>query len=148
MAGTTRYDLPGRYCSRPLGLVSLVYGFTKASQDGWTSAPTPAFLSIAFVLLTTFVVIELRSQNPLLPLRVVSERSRGGSFLASFLLGAGLFAMFVFLSYYMQSVLHYSALKAGVAFLPFAVGVIVAAAASSALCRGSDHECRWPRVCW
>ena len=90
---------------------------------------------VAFVLLTTFVLIEVRSKNPILPIRVVAERSRGGSFLASFLLGAGLFAMFVFLSYYMQSVLHYSALKAGVAFLPFAVGVIVAATASSAIVR-------------
>ena len=63
----------------------------------------------------------------MLPLRVVAERNRGGSFLASLLTGAGLFAMFVFLSYYMQGVLHYSALKAGVAFLPFAGGIIVAA---------------------
>jgi predicted MFS family arabinose efflux permease len=63
----------------------------------------------------------------------VAERNRGGSFLASFLVGAGLFAMFVFLSYYMQGVLHYSALKAGVAFLPFAGGIIVAAGASSSL---------------
>jgi EmrB/QacA subfamily drug resistance transporter len=132
VTGTTRYDLPGALTST-LGLVSLVYGFTKASLDGWTSAPTLTFLCIAFVLLTIFVIIEFRSKNPLLPMRVVAERSRGGSFLASFLLGAGLFAMFVFLSYYMQSVLHYSALKAGVAFLPFAVGVIVAAAASSAI---------------
>jgi EmrB/QacA subfamily drug resistance transporter len=130
--GTTRYDLPGAFLST-LGLVSLVYGFTKASSDGWASGPTLTFLSIAVVLLVTFVVVEARSSHPLLPLRVVAERNRGGSFLASFLLGAGLFAMFVFLSYYMQTVLHYSALKAGVAFLPFAAGVIVAAAASSSI---------------
>ncbi len=130
--GTTRYDLPGALLST-LGLVSLVYGFTKASTDGWASAPTLTFLSIAIVLLAAFVIVEARSSHPLLPLRVVAERNRGGSFLASFLLGAGLFAMFVFLSYYMQTVLHYSALKAGVAFLPFAAGVIVAAAASTSI---------------
>jgi EmrB/QacA subfamily drug resistance transporter len=128
--GTTRYDLPGALLSTA-GLVCLVYGFTKASTDGWASGPTLALLSVAVVLLIAFVVVEARSSHPLLPLRVVTERNRGGSFLATFLLGAGLFAMFVFLSYYMQTVLHYSALKAGVAFLPFAVGIIVAAGASS-----------------
>jgi EmrB/QacA subfamily drug resistance transporter len=130
--GRTRYDIPGALLST-FGLVSLVYGFTKANSDGWASAPTLTFLSIAIVLLVTFVVVETRTKNPLLPLRVVGERNRGGSFLASFLLGAGLFAMFVFLSYYMQTVLHYSALKAGIAFLPFAVGIIVAATASSGI---------------
>jgi predicted MFS family arabinose efflux permease len=113
--------------------VSLVYGFTKASSDGWAAAQTLTFLGIAVVLLVAFVVVETRASHPLLPLRVVSERNRGGSFLASFLLGAGLFAMFVFLSYYMQTVLDYSALKAGVAFLPFAVGLILAATASSSV---------------
>jgi EmrB/QacA subfamily drug resistance transporter len=130
--GTTRYDLPGALLSTS-GLVSLVYGFTKASSDGWGSPVTVTLLSVAVALLVAFVVVETRSSHPLLPLRVVAERNRGGSYLASFLLGAGLFAMFVFLSYYMQGVLHYSALKAGIAFLPFAVGIVVAAAASSSL---------------
>jgi EmrB/QacA subfamily drug resistance transporter len=131
-AGTTRYDVPGALLAT-LGLVSLVYGFTKASTDGWASGPTLTLLSIAVVLLGTFVVVESRATHPLLPLRVVTERNRGGAFLASFLMGAGLFAMFVFLSYYMQTVLHYSALKAGVAFLPFAAGLILAATASTAI---------------
>ncbi len=132
ISGTTRYDIPGALLST-LGLVSLVYGFTKASLDGWGSSTTLTFLAAAVVLLTAFVAVEARSSHPLLPLRVVLERNRGGSFLASFLLGAGLFAMFVFLSYYMQTVLHYSALKAGVAFLPFALGVIIGATASAAI---------------
>jgi EmrB/QacA subfamily drug resistance transporter len=130
--GSTRYDVPGALLST-LGLVSLVYGFTKASSDGWAAAQTLTFLGIAIVLLVAFVVVETRASHPLLPLRVVAERNRGGSFLASFLLGAGLFAMFVFLSYYMQTVLDYSALRAGVAFLPFAVGLILAATASSSV---------------
>jgi EmrB/QacA subfamily drug resistance transporter len=130
--GRTRYDVPGALLST-LGLVSLVYGFTKASSDGWAAAPTLILLCTAVVLLGAFVLVETRTSHPLLPLRVVAERNRGGSFLASFLLGAGLFAMFVFLSYYMQTVLHYSALKAGVAFLPFAAGIIVSAGASSAI---------------
>jgi predicted MFS family arabinose efflux permease len=130
--GTTRYDIPGAVLSTA-GLVGLVYGFTKAESDGWTSTPTLVLLSVAVVLLVLFVIQETRSTHPLLPLRVVAERNRGGSFLATLLLGAGLFAMFVFLSYYLQSVLNYSALKAGIAFLPFAVGIIVAAGASTAL---------------
>ena len=130
--GTTRYDVPGALLSTG-GLVCLVYGFTKANTDGWAAAPTLILISVAAVLLTTFVVVEARSSHPLLPLRVVAERNRGGSYLATLLTGAGLFAMFVFLSYYLQQVLHYSALKAGLAFLPFAVGIIVAAGGSSAL---------------
>ena len=130
--GTTRYDLPGAFLSTA-GLVSLVYGFTKAISDGWAAAPTLTFLAVGIALLLAFVFVETRSSHPLLPIRVVAERNRGGSFLASFLLGAGLFAMFVFLSYYMQGVLHYSALKAGIAFLPFAIGIVVGAGASSAL---------------
>jgi predicted MFS family arabinose efflux permease len=111
----------------------LVYGFTKAVTDGWTSVPTLILISVATVLLVAFVAVEYRSRNPLLPLRVVAERNRGGSYLATLLTGAGLFAMFVFLSYYFQQVLHYSAVKAGVAFLPFGAGIILAAGASSSL---------------
>ncbi len=130
--GTTRYDIPGAVLSTA-GLVALVYGFTKAASDGWGATSTIILLVVAGVLLVGFVVLETRSSHPLLPLRVVAERNRGGSYLATLLVGAGLFAMFVFLSYYLQSVLGYSALKAGLAFLPFAAGVIVAATASSAL---------------
>jgi predicted MFS family arabinose efflux permease len=114
-------------------LVCLVYCFTKADLDGWTSSVTLTLLAVAVVLLVAFVVVEARSSHPLLPLRVVMERNRGGSYLATLLTGAGLFAMFVFVSYYLQEVLGYSALKAGVAFLPFAAGVVVAAGASTAL---------------
>jgi MFS family permease len=130
--GATRYDIPGAVLSTA-GLVSLVYGFTKAATDGWRSATTLSLLAIALVLIVAFVVVEARSSHPLLPLRVLADRNRGGSYLATLLTGAGLFAMFVFLSYYFQQVLHYSALKAGVAFLPFAAGIILAAGASSAL---------------
>jgi EmrB/QacA subfamily drug resistance transporter len=130
--GTTRYDIPGAVLSTA-GLVSLVYGFTKADTDGWVSVPALTLISAAVVLLVTFVVVESRSSHPLLPLRVVTERNRAGAYLATLLTGAGLFAMFVFLSYYLQQVLHYSALKAGLAFLPFAAGIIVAAGLSSTL---------------
>jgi len=130
--GTTRYDVLGAVLSTA-GLVTLVYGFTKAESDGWGATTTMVLLTTAVVLLAVFVVLEARSNHPLLPLRVVTERNRAGAYLASLLTGAGLFAMFVFLSYYLQSVLHYSALKAGIAFLPFAAGIILSATASSVL---------------
>jgi len=131
-SGNTRYDLPGAALST-FGLVSLVYGFTKADSDGWASTPTLILLGAAAVLLIAFILVEWRSSHPLLPMRVVADRNRGGAFLASMLTGAGLFAMFVFLSYYLQEVLHYSAFKAGVAFLPFAAGIVLAAIASTLL---------------
>jgi EmrB/QacA subfamily drug resistance transporter len=131
-SGTTHYDIPGALLSTG-GLVSLVYGFTKAVTDGWSSATTLTLIAGGVILLAAFVVVEARSASPLLPLRVVAERNRGGSYLASLLLVVGLFAMFIFVSYYMQQILHYSAAKAGVAFLPFALGVIVAAGATTNL---------------
>ena len=131
-SGTTRYDIPGVLLSTA-GLVSLVYGFTKAVTDGWSSTPTFALIAVGVSLLAAFVVVEAHSASPLLPLRVVLERNRGGAYLAALLNVVGLFAMFIFVSYYMQQILHYSAAEAGVAFLPFALGVVVAAAASTNL---------------
>ena len=131
-SGRTRYDVPGAVVVTA-GLVALVYGFTVATTHGWGSASTLTYLVIGGLLLAAFVVIERRSRTPLLPMRVVLDRNRAGSFISSFLAGAGLFGMFLFLSYYLQGTLHYSALKAGFAFLPFSGGVIVAAALASRL---------------
>ena len=128
--GNTSYDIPGAV-TVTAGLVSLVYGFTQAAQNGWTSASTLSFLGLAVVLLAAFVTIELRAKNPLLPMRVVLDRTRGGSFLSSLMVGSGLMGMFLFLTYYFQENLGYSALKTGFAFLPFSAGIILAAGASS-----------------
>ena len=130
--GKTGYDIPGVVLATG-GVVSLVFGFTKAVTDGWTSTPTLSLISVAVLLLVGFVVVEARSPHPLLPLRVVLERNRGGSFLTTLLLIVGLFAMFIFVSYYLQQILHYSAAKSGLAFLPFAAGVVVASGASTSL---------------
>ncbi len=131
-SGEARYDLPGAL-TVTAGLVALVYGFTVAAEDGWSDPRTLGLLIGSVVLLVAFVVIEARSSAPLLPLRVVLERNRGGSFLASLLTGAGLFAMFLFLTYYFQQTLGYSALKSGFAFLPFSGGIIVSAGLASQL---------------
>ncbi|MEU8812955.1 MFS transporter [Actinoplanes sp. NPDC048796] len=130
--GNTHYDLPGALTSTA-GLVALVYGFTKASEDGWDSPTTIGFLVAAVLLLVAFVVIELRSSHPLLPMRVILDRNRGGSFLAALLIGSGLFGVFLFLTFYLQITLGYSALMTGVAFLPFTLGIILGAGVSAQL---------------
>ncbi|MET0424358.1 MAG: MFS transporter [Actinoplanes sp.] len=124
--GSTRYDLPGALTST-LGLVALVYGFTKASEDGWGSTTTIGYLVLAAALLAAFVFIELRSSHPLLPMRVILNSNRAGAYLTALLIGAGLFGMFLFLTFYLQATLGYSALRTGVAFLPFTVGIILGA---------------------
>ena len=131
-SGNTSYDIPGA-ATVTGGLVALVYGFTLAARDSWTSQNTLFFLAIATVLLVAFVVVEVRSNNPLLPMRIVLDRNRGGSYLAAFLVGSGLLGMFLFLTYYFQGTLGYSALKAGFAFLPFSMGIILAAGVASKL---------------
>jgi EmrB/QacA subfamily drug resistance transporter len=124
------YDVPGAITATG-GLLALVYGFTRADVVGWTSSSTLTWIAVGLVLLVAFVVIERYSSSPLLPLRVVLERSRGGSFLASMLSGIALFATFLFLTYFLQVTLGYSAIKCGFAFLPFSVGIVVGAGLAS-----------------
>jgi len=130
--GDTKYDLPGAVTSTG-GLVALVYGFTKASTDGWGAPITVGMLVAAAVLLVSFVVIETRSAHPLLPMRVILDRNRGGAFLAALLIGVGLFGVFLFLTFYLQVTLGYSALMTGVAFLPFTFGIVAGAGVSAQL---------------
>ncbi|MGW6194704.1 MFS transporter [Kribbella sp. NPDC055110] len=131
--GGSSYDVPGAILGTA-GLVALVYGFTQAAKTGvgWLSVEVISYLVGAVILLVTFVLVELRTTSPLLPMRVVLDRNRGGSYLASLLVFAGLFAMFLFLSYYFQYNLGYSALKSGIAFLPFSIGIIVTSGVVSA----------------
>lgn len=124
------YDVPGAVTSTA-GLLALVYGFARAESHGWGSGATLTFVALGVGLLSLFMWIERRSANPLLPLRVLADRNRGGSFISSLLVGISLFAMFLFLTYYFQQVLGYSALRAGFAFLPFSIGIIAGATLSS-----------------
>jgi EmrB/QacA subfamily drug resistance transporter len=124
--GNTKYDIPGALTSTG-GLAALVYGFNKANTDGWSSATTLGLLGVGVALLVAFILIEVRTSHPLLPMRVILDRNRGGSFLSSLLMGVGLFGVFIFLTYYMQQILGYSALKSGFAFLPFTVAVVAGA---------------------
>ncbi|OEV05174.1 MFS transporter [Streptomyces oceani] len=116
-------DLPGVVLSI-VGLVSLVYGFTRAESEGWTEGGTIAVFAAAAVLLASFVVVESRVRAPLLPLRVVLDRNRGGVYLSIGMATVGMFGLFLFLTYYLQVVQGYSPVKTGLAFLPMVVGMI------------------------
>jgi len=116
------------------GLFALVFGFSHANTAGWSNDITIGFLMAAAVLLVAFVVLEQRVTNPLLPMRVIIDRNRGGAFLAMFAAAAGMFAVFLFLTYYLQQSLGYSAVMTGVAFLPLTgVLVVVAGVATTVL---------------
>jgi EmrB/QacA subfamily drug resistance transporter len=132
--GDRRFDVPGVLLSA-LGLVSLVYGFSKAAEAGvgWGDPVTITLLAAAAVLLVGFVLYERRASHPLLPLRIVLDRNRGGSYLVFLLVGAGLFAIFLFLTFYFQQSLGYSPLESGFAFLPFSGGIILGAGIVSQL---------------
>ena len=130
--GDRTYDIPG-VISATAGLFALVYGFSRAASHGWGNSFTLTLFGLAIVFLVTFVVIEVKAPNPMMPLRVVTDRNRGGSYLGSMFVGAGLFSMFLFLGLYLQVVLGYSPLKSGFAFLPFTLGVIVFAGVASQL---------------
>jgi EmrB/QacA subfamily drug resistance transporter len=132
-----KLDLPGAVLGT-LGLLGLVYGFSRAGADGWTDQWTLASLIGGAVVLAVFVLVESRMADPLLPFRVFTNRTRGASYAAMFLAPAAMFAMFYFLSQYIQNVMDYSPIKAGVAFLPFCAGIVVAAGLSSNLINRVD----------
>jgi EmrB/QacA subfamily drug resistance transporter len=120
------------------GIALLVYGLSKAATgpDGvshWGDAQVLASLAAAVVLLVSFVLIERRSSRPLLPMRVLADRNRSGAYLIMLCVATGLFALFFFLTLFIQDVLGYSAVRTGIAYLPFAVGVVVASALASQL---------------
>ena len=115
------------------GLLALVYGIVKAQEKGWASLHTVGFFALALVLLVAFVVIERRSAEPLVRLGIFRVRTVRAANVVMFLVAAGLFAMFFFNTLYLQRVLGYSALKAGLAFLPFTFGIIVGAGLSQGL---------------
>jgi EmrB/QacA subfamily drug resistance transporter len=103
------------------GLVALVYGCTKAVTLGWSSTEVLSLFALSAALLALFVLREARTSSPLLPLRIVRDRVRGGSYAAVGLALAGMFGAYLFLTYYLQVVLRYTPLQAGVAFLPITV---------------------------
>ncbi|MDP1720237.1 MAG: MFS transporter [Candidatus Nanopelagicaceae bacterium] len=130
--GDRSYDVPG-VLTATAGLFSLVYAFTLAATDGWLDGRTLMFFFIAAFFLTVFIVIEQRVKNPLLPMRILAERNRAGSYIGSLFVSAGLFSMFLFLGLYLQVILGYTPLHTGFAFLPFSVGIMLFAGVAAKL---------------
>ena len=126
------FDLPGA-ASITGGLMILVYAMTRAVQHGWGTAETIGLLAASAALVAAFVGIELRSQAPLLPMRLFRLRTLTGSNAAGVLLGAATFSQFFLLTLYMQQVLGYSAMQTGVAYITLTLAIIVVANVSQAL---------------
>src|SRR5437762_245886 len=118
------FDFPGA-ASITAGLMLLVYAMTRATSDGWGSGSTLALLAGAAALVLAFVAIELRSPSPLLPLRIFRSRTLTGANIAMAIVGGVAFSEFFLLTLYLQDVLHYSAVESGVAFLAFALAVVL-----------------------
>ncbi len=129
-AAGARLDIPG-VALVSSGVFCLVYGFSNAATHSWSTPSTWGFLAAGVLLLAAFALWQGRAPHPLLPSRVVLDRNRGGAYLAILIVGAGMFGIFLFLTYYMQVSLGYSAVVSGVAFLPMVVCVAVAANVSN-----------------
>jgi EmrB/QacA subfamily drug resistance transporter len=127
---TGKLDVPGAVLSTG-GMAALVYGFIHAASSGWGTTATLVSFALAIVLLGGFVVVESRTEHPIMPLRLFSSRTRVGSYVVMLVTGAAVFAMFYFLTQYVQDVRGYSPLKAGFAFLPVSAVIIVIAQVAS-----------------
>ena len=127
---TRTFDFPGAV-TVTAGLALLVYAVVDAVNVGWGSTATILRLAGAAVLLVAFVVIELRSRNPLVPFSIFRLRTLRGADIVGLLIGMSLFSMFFFISLYLQDVMHYSPIKTGISYLPLAVGIILSAGAAS-----------------
>ena len=125
-ADKPRIDIPGAVTVFG-GLFALVYGFNHAETTSWSNPLTVACLAGGVLLLAVFAAIESRVRNPLLPLRVVLDRNRGGAYISMLLAAAGMFGVFLFLTYYLQQTRGYSPVQTGLAFLPMTAVIMVTA---------------------
>src|SRR5439155_20994072 len=124
------FDVAGAV-SVTAGLALLVYSLVNANQAGWGSGETIGLGAAAVALLAAFVAIERRNAQPLVPLSIFRLQTLRGSNIVALLIGMSLFSMFFFISLYLQQILHYDALKAGFAYLPLALSIIVSAGVAS-----------------
>ncbi|WP_405062364.1 MFS transporter [Kribbella sp. NBC_01505] len=135
-----KFDLPGAITGT-VGLTSLVYGLTRAGSKGWGDTWTLIFIGAGVVLIGLFLLIEARSRHALMPFRILANRTRGVSFFVMLIVGAAMFSMFYFLGIFVQAIMGYSAIVTGLAFLPFSVGIVIAAQLASTLVAKMDP--RW-----
>ena len=125
-----KLDIPGTLLVSG-GLFGLVFGFSNAETDGWDSPLTWGMLVIAVLLLVGFVLWQRRAAHPLLPLAIVLDRNRGAAYISVLIAGAGMFGVFLFVTYYLQTSLQYSPMQTGVSFLPMIVMLVLAAQLST-----------------
>jgi hypothetical protein len=125
-----RLDVPGVLLVSS-GVFCLVYGFSNAALHSWGTPSTYGFLIAAALLIGAFAFWQGRAEHPLLPPRVVLDRNRGAAYLGILIVGAGMFGVFLFVTYYMQTTLGYSPVVSGVAFLPMVVCIALAANVSN-----------------
>ncbi|HEY4647796.1 MAG TPA: MFS transporter [Gemmatimonadales bacterium] len=126
------FDLAGA-ASITAGLMVLVYAMTRATQHGWATATTVGLLAASGLLILAFLVIETRSKAPLLPMRIFRLRTLAASNASGLLMGGAIFSQFFLLTLYMQQVLHYSALKTGVAYIALTVTIVTFSAVAQAM---------------
>jgi EmrB/QacA subfamily drug resistance transporter len=126
-SATRHFDAAGAI-TVTAGLSVLVYALVDATEAGWGSAQTLGLIGLSAALIASFIAIELRSKAPLMPFRIFRLRTLTGANVVGLLLGASLFSMFFFITLYMQQVLGFSAIEAGLAYLPLSVAIIASAA--------------------
>lgn len=127
-----KLDIPGTVLVSG-ALFSLVYGFSNAESDGWDSPLTWGFLAASGVLLIAFVLWQRRAAHPLLPLPIVLDRNRGASYSSILIAGSGMFGIFLFVTYYLETTLKFTPIQTGLAFLPMIVMLVIAAQFSTNL---------------
>lgn len=121
-----RFDLPGALTAT-VGMATLVYGFIRVATNGWSDSLALTAFGAAVVLLTAFIAIERRTAQPITPLRLFADRNRAGTYVMMLSLAAAMFGMFFFIVLFVQNVLHYSPITAGLAFLPVTAAIITGA---------------------
>lgn len=131
-AANSKLDLPGTLLVST-GLFAVVFGFSNAETHDWSSPATWGFLVAGGILLSAFTWWQTRAKHPLLPMRVLLDRNRAASFLAVLITGAGMFGVFLFLTYYLQLNLGFSPTKTGVAFLPMMAALMIMAQVSTTI---------------
>ena len=127
-----KLDIPGTVLVSG-ALFSLVYGFSNAESDGWDSPLTWGFLAASGVLLIAFVLWQRRAAHPLLPLPIVLDRNRGASYSSILIAGSGMFGIFLFVTYYLETTLKFTPIQTGLAFLPMIVMLVISAQFSTNL---------------
>jgi MFS family permease len=130
--GHPHYDVPGALMATA-GMVTVVYGVSQASTHSWGSFSAWPFIMAGAGFLAVFFVIEALVKQPLLPLRLLADRVRAGAYLTQLLVALALFGMFLWITFYFQDIHQFSAVKSGLLFMPFSLGVIVSAGVTSQL---------------